>query len=116
MNKEELFQYIRERFSAEPDYPWEDFDGYVFRHANNRKWFAVGMRVRYDRLGLAREGAAEVVDVKTGPLLMGSYLGRPGVLPGYHMNKGHWVTLLLDGTAEDADIRELLELSFDLTK
>jgi predicted DNA-binding protein (MmcQ/YjbR family) len=31
------------------------------------------------------------------------------------MNKDHWVTILLDGSAEDALIRELLEISFDLT-
>ena len=74
------------------------------------------MRVRYDRLGIPREGSVEIVDVKTGPLLMGSYVGQPGILPGYHMNKNHWVTLLLDGTARDEMIRELLEISYDLTR
>ena len=31
------------------------------------------------------------------------------------MNKDHWITILLDGTAEDSLIRELFEISYDLT-
>ena len=72
--------------------------------------------LRYARLGIDREGAADLIDVKTGPLLMGSYLGQPGILPGYHMNKSNWVTVLLDGSAADETIRELLEISYELTR
>ena len=34
----------------------------------------------------------------------------------YHMNKEHWLSILLDGTAEDGLIRELLEISWELTR
>ena len=91
------------------------FPGFIFRHQGNRKWFAVAMRVSYRRLGIEREGAADVVNVKCGPLLMDSYRMQPGILPGYHMNKDHWVTILLDGSAEEPLIRELFEISYDLT-
>ena len=66
-------------------------------------------------LGLAKEGIADIVDVKCGPFLMGAYRGQPGILPGYHMNKDNWITILLDGTAEEATIKELLQISYDLT-
>lgn len=110
-----LIRWVRERFSVEPEYPWDD-ENFIFRHADNRKWFAVAMCVPYRKLGIDREGEAEIVDVKCGPLLMGSYRGRPGVLPGWHMNKEHWLTVLLDGTAEEDLLRELLEISWELTK
>ncbi len=29
-----------------------------------------------------------------------------GVLPGYHLNKKYWNTILLDGTVPDPDIKE----------
>ena len=109
MTKEELIRYVAERFSAEPEYPWAD-ENFIFRHQANRKWFAVAMRVAYRRLGLEREGAADIVDVKCGPLLMDAYRRQPGIL------KDHWITILLDGSADDALIRELFELSYDLTK
>ena len=117
MTKQELMAYIEGCFSVEPDYPWEKLeDGYVFRHPDNRKWFGVGLTVAYRRLGIDRDGAADIVDVKTGPLMQGAYLDRPGILPGYHMNKSHWLTILLDGSADDAVIRELLDLSWELTR
>jgi predicted DNA-binding protein (MmcQ/YjbR family) len=47
---------------------------------------------------------------------MDAYRRQPGILPGYHMNKDNWVTILLDGTAEDGLIRELMEISYDMTK
>lgn len=34
---------------------------------------------------------------------------HPAVQPGYHMNKRHWNTVVLDGTLDDALVRELVE-------
>ena len=116
MDKDELTRYIADRFSVDEEQPWGEGKGSVFRHPDNRKWFVVGMPVPYVRLGIQRDGTADVIDVKTGPLLMGSYLGQPGILPGYHMNKNHWLTVLLDGTAANDVIKELLEISWELTK
>ena len=114
MTKTELLDYVRDTYSVDPDYPWED-EGYVLRHVS-RKWFAVGMEVPYARLGLEQEGMADIIDVKCSPLMMGDYLQQPGILPGYHMNKEHWLTILLDGSAENELIRELLDISYSLTK
>lgn len=114
MTSAELIAYVNERYSTEPEYPWKD-ENYIFRHRDNRKWFAVGMRIQYARLGLAKEGMTDVINVKCGPFLMGAYRGQPGILPGYHMNKDNWISILLDGTAEEATIKELLQLSYDLT-
>lgn len=115
MTKDELIRCVAERYSTEPEYPWDD-ENFIFRHRENRKWFAVAMRVSCRRLGLDRDGSTDLVGLKCGPLLMDAYRRQPGILPGYHMNKDNWVTVLLDGSAEDALIRELLELSYDLTR
>ena len=36
------------------------------------------------------------------------------ILPGYHMNKRHWNTVVLDGSLPSALIRELIDHSYDL--
>jgi len=115
MTKDELIQYVSERYSVDAEYPWDD-ENFIFRHRANRKWFAVAMRIPYRRLGIGREGPLDIVDVKCGPLLMDAYRRQPGVLPGYHMNKDNWVTVLLDGSTEDSLIKELLEISYELTR
>ena len=114
MTKDEMIAYVAERFSTEAEDPWED-ENFIFRHRGNRKWFAVAMHVAYQKLGIARDGFVDIVDVKCGPLLMDTYRRLPGILPGYHMYKDNWITNLLDGSADDEVIRELFELSFALT-
>ena len=36
----------------------------------------------------------------------------PCVLPGYHMNKKYWITVLLDGSVPDKLIREWIDRSY----
>src|SRR5882757_1069281 len=36
------------------------------------------------------------------------------VIPGYHLNKRHWNTVILDGSLPDAAIRDMVEDSYDL--
>ena len=114
MTKDELIRYVADRFSTDPEYPWAD-ENYIFRHRNNRKWFAVGMRIAYRMLHIDQDGDVDIVDVKCGPLLMDAYRNQSGILRGYHMNKDHWITILLDGRADDGLIQELFEISYDLT-
>ena len=116
MKKEAFIRYAAETYGAAPEYPWLDTpDAFVLRHETNQKWFAVGMTVRRDRLGLAGDGTVDVVNVKCDPMMSGSYLSQPGILPAYHMNKLHWLSVLLDGTAADDDVIALLDTSFALT-
>jgi len=35
------------------------------------------------------------------------------VVPGYHLNKDHWNTIILDGTVPDDDIRQMIADSYD---
>ena len=39
---------------------------------------------------------------------------HPQIVPGYHLNKRHWNTVLIDGTLPDAMLEDLVEDSYDL--
>lgn len=39
---------------------------------------------------------------------------HPAVLPGYHMNKRHWNTVVLDGSLLDGDIYSMIDESYKL--
>ncbi len=39
---------------------------------------------------------------------------HPAVSPGYHLNKRHWNTVLIDGSLPDVSIAEMVEDSYDL--
>ncbi len=116
MTQQELADYIFDAYGVEPDHPFRMDDvSCVFRHANNRKWFALTMNVPYRALGMAGDGRVDVLNIKCDPLLIGSLRGKPGYLPAYHMNKDKWITILLDGSAERGDIVPLLAMSYELT-
>ncbi len=38
----------------------------------------------------------------------------PAVLPGYHMNKRHWNTVVLDGSIPDEDLLAMIDESYAL--
>lgn len=112
----QLEAYIAETYSVEPEQPWApESDHTVFRRRDNRKWFAVLMTIPRERLGLSGEGNIEVVNLKCGPILAASLRTEPGFFPAWHMNKNHWITAALDGSADTEQIKWLLEISWDLT-
>ena len=116
MNREELEAYIQNHYATLPDYPWADTPrAAVFRHANNRKWFALMMEVPRDKLGLAGAEKLDIVNFKCDPILIASLRGEPGIFPAYHMNKSSWITAALDGSVSTETIELLLDVSYELT-
>ena len=87
----------------------------VFRHSNNRKWFALIMDVPREKLGLSGTELLDVVNLKCDPILTGSLRREVGIFPAYHMNKANWITVALDGSVPDDTIRMLLDMSFETT-
>lgn len=116
MNRKELEKYISETYSAAPEYPWESSpSSAVFRHASNRKWFALLMDIPRSKLGMQSDDMISVVNLKCDPLMTGSVYMEKGIYPAYHMNKNCWISVALDGTAPDETVKMLLDMSFDAT-
>lgn len=121
MNKRELIEYVLSQYGVKPEYLWKKYpNDFVLRHPmsgkKNGKWFAVVMDVPKKRLGLPGDELINIINVKCGPILLGSYLGIIGFLPAYHMNKDNWITICLDGSVSRKDIIELIDISYGLTK
>ena len=116
MTRKEFFELMEDEFAVEPDYPFDkDFDSAVWRHKDNRKWFALLMKVPRFRLGFDSTEIVELLDIKCDPLLRASLLQIKGVIPAYHMNKVHWISVILEEIDEES-LKTILEMSFALTK
>ncbi len=117
MTAEQLEKYLADTYSCTGEHLFSRYPGFrVFRHSANRKWFAVIMDIPRKSLGLPGEGEISVVNVKCDSRMIGSFLREPGIFPGWHMNKAHWLTLALDGTAAEETLLFLLDMSYELTK
>ena len=65
MNRKKTEEYIKNQYGIEPDFPWDgDFVTAVFRHKDNRKWFALIMRVSGYRLGLDTDEPVDCMNLK----------------------------------------------------
>ena len=116
MNRNEFIEYVESTYSVTGEHPFSDDNvTTVFRHSENRKWFAIVMTVPRSKIKLEGDGYIDLVNVKCDPEVIYSFHSEKGMFPAYHMNKRHWITAALDGSADDDKIKWLLDISYDLT-
>ncbi len=87
------------------DAPFHDDNWQLIRYRENKKTFMLV----YERNGYIN------INVKVDPNK--AFFWRdiyPSVIPGYHQNKEHWNTIILDGSIPDDDIKTMIADSYDL--
>ena len=116
MKKHEFLEYCLSTYGTSPDYPFdEDFETAVLRHADNRKWYATMMRVSRRKFSIDSDEVVDVVNLKLPLEMFGSFGAADGVYPAYHMNKLHWISMLLPDAADDL-VEFLVNASYEATK
>ena len=109
-----IMALLQEKYGNQLEYLWEKSpDTAVLRHEDNQKWYAILMRIPWDRLDKGREGLVEAVNLKHDQVT--DLLSQNGIYPAFHMNKRYWISLPLDDTLTDEKVLELFERSWFLT-
>lgn len=118
VTREDIFKHVKENYGTSPDYPFKKFPKYAaFRHASNRKWFGLVMNVLPEKLGLdGEEEEIDILNLKCSPELNEILRSRDDILPGYHMDKEHWISVALDRTDSEEEVYSLIKQSFYLTE
>lgn len=124
----QLFAYVRKKYGTRPEYLWKKYPDYaVLRHAENTRWYGIVMGVSRRQLG---RGGGDAEDADSGttderldilnvkvddPVLHDVLLRQRGFYPAWHMNKGTWISVQLDGTVPADEIRSLVDGSYAAT-
>jgi predicted DNA-binding protein (MmcQ/YjbR family) len=84
----------------------------TFPFGPNTSVFKVGGKM----FALSQLGADSLqVSVKCEPRLAEALrAAHAEVIPGYHLNKQHWNTVIIGGSLADEDVRDMIEDSYDL--
>ena len=115
MTRQAFLDYCLDTYGTSADYPFdEDFETAVFRHTGNRKWYAIMMRVSRRKFGFDSDEVIDVVNLKLPPEMFGSFGAADGVYLAYHMNKVHWISVLLPDAAQDL-VEFLASASYEAT-
>lgn len=116
MTIKDFFEFCENTYNTLPDYPFEDdFETAVLRHSDTRKWFCIYMRVPRKKLSGASDEMIDIINVKMPIEMTGSFSSSEGVYPAYHMNKLHWVSIIL-ADAPDEVVKFLINSSFEATR
>ena len=103
--REEALEYGLSFPDTFRDTPFHDLNWQLVRYRGNRKAFLW----TYEMDGCIR------LNVKADPDK--AFYWREiyaSVQPGYHQNKDHWITIILDGSIPERDIRLMIAESYDL--
>ena len=113
----EIIKYISEKYKTEPEYLWDKTpNNAVFREKSSGKWYVALLEVEKNKIGIKEEGKIEIIDLKATPDKISSIVDNINYLPGYHMNKKHWLTIKLDGLVPIKTIYSLIDESFNIIK
>ena len=114
---------IDREYGVRAEFPWDKYPGNgTFKCTENGKWFAALLTVEFGKLidggGSANphdeDETIEVINHKAKPDEILQLVKTPGIYPAYHMNKTHWISVLLDDTLTDDQVFALLRKSYRL--
>ncbi len=115
--RNDVLDLAKEKYKTDAEYPWAKFPSYaVLRHSDNKKWYAVIMNIPKEKLGIYGGGNVDVINLKNSPIALGGLIMSGGIFPAYHMSKGSWISVLLDGSVEMDEIKTLLDISYQMTQ
>jgi predicted DNA-binding protein (MmcQ/YjbR family) len=116
MTHADIIAYCRDNYGTEPEYPWGDLpEAGVLRHRDNAKWYGLFMSVTADKLGRKTHEMLELLNIKGDPDEIVHIREMDGFAPAYHMNKKHWLTVILGEITAPEVVYRLIEKSYDLT-
>lgn len=116
MLRQDILKWVLDTYGSQPESLWAKYPQFVvLRHESNKKWYAIIMTVKKSALGLDSEQEVDIIDVKCDTLQIDFLAQQQGFFHGYHMNKNHWLTILLDGSVPLETVCSFIEHSFELT-
>lgn len=114
--KDRIIEYIVNHYQDELERLWPKFPtDAIIRKKENRKWYCLFMQLEAKKLGLDGKEVYDVRDLRGNENRIAS-IDNIRFFPGYHRNKKHWYTILLDDRRNDKDIICLVEESYSLAK
>lgn len=106
-----VVEYVRERYGDELEFLWND-DNAVWRRKDNNKWYGAILSVSRRKFGQNSDERAEVIDLRATPEEIDGLADGVKYFRGYHMNKKHWLTMILDGSVELEEVCRRIDESY----
>lgn len=112
-----ILDYAKEKYGSPAEYLWPKFPrNAVCRRQDNQKWYFALLSVQGTKIGLKTNEIVELIDLRAPEIEVPDLLKEQNIYPAYHMNKKHWITIILDGSMPLKNIFEFIDKSYILAK
>ncbi len=110
---EEVIAYVRNIYGDELEFLWRKFpDNAVWRRQDTKKWYGALLTVSKRKLGAKSDETVEIIDLRIRPEDLEALIDNEKYFPGYHMNKEHWYTIILDDSVPLEEICRRIDGSY----
>lgn len=113
--RKKILAYVNDKYQTEADYPWtRDSMSATLKILETKKWYGLIINIPYRCLNIDKEGKVDILNVKNTPEKINTLIDHIHYFPAYHMNKKHWISILLDRTVQITQVEKLLDESYQL--
>ena len=110
-----VINYINKKYKTKLEFLWNDYPDCAIARNPNGKWYLLVMTISKRKLGLDSDDMIEIIDIKHPIDRIEKIVDNVNIFKGYHMNKKHWITIILDNKIEDKLLFKLIDTSYILT-
>ena len=115
--KRDVIAHCEQTYHTPHAKPWPEFPEYcTFKTVNSQKWYAIIMNIPCNKLGLTGDAMVDIINVKLPPEQIPGLIDGQHYFAAYHMNKKYWLTVLLDQATDMAQLKNLIDTSYQLVE
>lgn len=110
-----LINYVRNTYGDELEFLWQKFpNNAIWRRKDTKKWYGALLTISKRKLGIKCDKNVEIIDLRIQPEALENLIDNQKYFPGYHMNKKHWYTIILDGSVSFKELCQRIDISYML--
>ena len=114
----EIIDYCNDKYGENHVNPFKKHPDILAFVNEKNKWYALFSGVDYNKLNKNTDITTKVkiLNVKYPTDKILDIIDNKNIFPAYHMNKKHWISIVLDKNIKLETIKELIDISYSLVK
>ena len=114
----EIIDYCNNKYGGNRVNPFKKYPDILALVNEKNKWYSLFLDVEYNKLNKNTDITTKVkiLNVKYPTDKILEIIDNKNIFPAYHMNKKHWISIVLDKNIKLETIKELIDMSYSLVK
>ena len=114
----EVIDYCNNKYGENHVNPFKKHPDILAMVNEKNKWYALLLDVEYNKLNknIDITTKVKILNVKYPTDKILEIIDNKNIFPAYHMNKKHWISIVLDKNIKLETIKELIDISYSLVK